>query len=177
MIAIIGTHLMASLASMQVLLLIWSSQIFLSMPVAGLNCPLAPVSSLSSQFINGDSKAVPKPRNSASLRSYKVLSTNFDDKDTRQALGTLSELYAAVWKCDSEEQIHVGSRWRCWWWLSRFYWCFNNDIGSVCSWRVCGESTRIFSKGYGEKIDRMNQEISGSFWRSRFSKSLFLSSL
>ena len=25
---------------------------------------------------------------------YKVLSTNFDDEDTRQALGTLSDLYA-----------------------------------------------------------------------------------
>jgi len=32
--------------------------------------------------------------NPVSLRLYKVLSTNFDDEDTRQALGTLSDLYA-----------------------------------------------------------------------------------
>lgn len=31
-----------------------------------------------------------------SLRLYKVLSTNFDDGDTQQALGTLSELYGTV---------------------------------------------------------------------------------
>ena len=33
--------------------------------------------------------------NPVSFRLYKVLSTNFDDEDTRQALETLSELYAA----------------------------------------------------------------------------------
>ena len=44
--------------------------------------------------INGDRKGVSQPRNPVSLRLYKVLSTNFDDEDTRQALGTLSELYA-----------------------------------------------------------------------------------
>ena len=64
--------------------------------MAALDRPLTPVSSLSSQFnINGDRKTVSQPRNPVSLRLYKVLSTNFDDNDTRQALGTLSELYAA----------------------------------------------------------------------------------
>ena len=63
--------------------------------MAALDRPLTPVSSLSSQFnINGDRKTVSQPRNPVSLRLYKVLSTNFDDNDTRQALGTLSELYA-----------------------------------------------------------------------------------
>jgi hypothetical protein len=36
----------------------------------------------------------PQPRNPISLRLYKVLSTNFDDQATREALGTLSEVYA-----------------------------------------------------------------------------------
>jgi len=49
---------------------------------------------LASPAINGDRKVVSQPRNPVSLRLYKVLSTNFDDEDTRQALGTLSELYA-----------------------------------------------------------------------------------
>jgi hypothetical protein len=53
--------------------------------------PLTPISS----NINGDRKPVSQPRNPVSLRLYKVLSTNFDDKDTRQALATLSELYAS----------------------------------------------------------------------------------
>ena len=63
--------------------------------MAALDRPLTPTSSLSSQFnLNGDRKAVSQPRNPVSLRLYKVLSTNYDDEDTRQALGTLSELYA-----------------------------------------------------------------------------------
>ena len=37
----------------------------------------------------------PQPRNPISLRLYKVLSTNFDDQATREALGTLSEVYAS----------------------------------------------------------------------------------
>ncbi|EDR06395.1 uncharacterized protein LACBIDRAFT_190965 [Laccaria bicolor S238N-H82] len=36
----------------------------------------------------------PQPRNPISQRLYKVLSTNFDDQATREALGTLSEVYA-----------------------------------------------------------------------------------
>ena len=63
--------------------------------MATLDRPLTPISSISPQFnINGDRKAVSQPRNPVSLRLYKVLSTNFDDKDTRLALETLSELYA-----------------------------------------------------------------------------------
>src|SRR5882757_4865845 len=63
--------------------------------MAALDRPLTPSSSLNSQFnINGDRKGVSQPRNPVSLRLYKVLSTTFDDEDTRQALGTLSELYA-----------------------------------------------------------------------------------
>jgi len=37
----------------------------------------------------------PQPRNPISTRLYKVLSTNFDDQATREALGTLSEVYAS----------------------------------------------------------------------------------
>ena len=63
--------------------------------MATLDRPSTPSSSPISQFnINGDKKGVSQPRNPVSLRLYKVLSTNFDDEDTRQALGTLSELYA-----------------------------------------------------------------------------------
>ena len=63
--------------------------------MAALDRPLTPSSSLSPQFnVNGDRKGVSQPRNPVSLRLYKVLSTNFDDEDTRQALATLSELYA-----------------------------------------------------------------------------------
>lgn len=36
-----------------------------------------------------------QPKNPISLRLYKVLSTNFDDLATREALGTLSDLYGA----------------------------------------------------------------------------------
>lgn len=36
----------------------------------------------------------PQSRNPVAARLYKVLSTNFDDEDTRQALRTLSDLYA-----------------------------------------------------------------------------------
>jgi hypothetical protein len=83
------------------------SQLFQSM--AALDRPLTPTSSLSSQLnINGDRKAVSQPRNSVSLRLYKVLSTNFDDEDTRQALGTLSELYATPKSKDA--LVVVGSR-------------------------------------------------------------------
>ena len=44
----------------------------------------------------GERKAswTPQTRNPVSLRLYKVLSTNFDDEETRQALNTLSDLYA-----------------------------------------------------------------------------------
>jgi len=44
----------------------------------------------------GERKAswTPQTRNPVSLRLYKVLSTNFDDEETRQALSTLSDLYA-----------------------------------------------------------------------------------
>ena len=38
--------------------------------------------------------SISQPRNHVVSRLYKVLSTNFDDENTRQALGTLSELYA-----------------------------------------------------------------------------------
>ena len=63
--------------------------------MAALDRPSTPSSSPTSQFnINGDRKGVSQPRNPVSLRLYKVLSTNFDDEDTRQALGTLSDLYA-----------------------------------------------------------------------------------
>lgn len=63
--------------------------------MAALDRPLTPNSPLTSQLnINGDRKGVSQPRNPVSLRLYKVLSTNFDDEDTRQALGTLSEMYA-----------------------------------------------------------------------------------
>uniref|UniRef100_A0A8H7Y3X8 Conserved oligomeric Golgi complex subunit 6 n=1 Tax=Psilocybe cubensis TaxID=181762 RepID=A0A8H7Y3X8_PSICU len=52
-----------------------------------------PSSSTQSQV---DRKAswTPQTRNPVSARLYKVLSTNFDDEDTRQALRTLSDLYA-----------------------------------------------------------------------------------
>ena len=63
--------------------------------MAALDRPSTPSSSPTSQFnINGDRKGISQPRNPVSLRLYKVLSTNFDDEDTRQALGTLSDLYA-----------------------------------------------------------------------------------
>ena len=63
--------------------------------MAALDRPSTPSSSLTSQFnINGDRKGLSQHRNPVSLRLYKVLSTNFDDEDTRQALGTLSDLYA-----------------------------------------------------------------------------------
>ena len=61
--------------------------------MAAVDRPLTPSSS---QFnTNGDRKGVSQPRNPVSLRLYKVLSTNFDDEDTRQVLRTLSDLYAA----------------------------------------------------------------------------------
>ena len=46
----------------------------------------------------GERKAswTPQTRNPVSLRLYKVLSTNFDDEETRQALSTLSDLYATL---------------------------------------------------------------------------------
>ena len=45
----------------------------------------------------------PQPRNPISLRLYKVLSTNFDDQATREALGTLSEVYASGNLSNSKE--------------------------------------------------------------------------
>ena len=63
--------------------------------MAALERPSTPSLSPTSQFnINGDRKGVSQPRNPVSLRLYKVLSTNYEDEDTRQALGTLSDLYA-----------------------------------------------------------------------------------
>ena len=63
--------------------------------MAALDRPSTPSSTPTSQFnVNGDRKGLPQPRNPVSLRLYKVLSTNFDDEDTRQALATLSDLYA-----------------------------------------------------------------------------------
>ena len=63
--------------------------------MAALDRPSTPSSSPTSQFnVNGDRKGLSQPRNPVSLRLYKVLSTNFDDEDTRLALGTLSDLYA-----------------------------------------------------------------------------------
>lgn len=41
-------------------------------------------------------------KNPISLRLYKVLSTNFDDHGTREALQTLSELYASDEKSAGE---------------------------------------------------------------------------
>ena len=38
--------------------------------------------------------ATPSSRNPVALRLYKILGTNFDDEGTRQALKTVSELYA-----------------------------------------------------------------------------------
>ena len=64
------------------------------------------MSSPTSQFnINGDRKGVSQPRNPVSLRLYKVLSTNYDDEDTRQALGTLSDLYATPKGEDTIESV------------------------------------------------------------------------
>ncbi len=40
-------------------------------------------------------RKVAQGRNPVQLRLYKVLGTNFDDEATRQALSTLSELYAS----------------------------------------------------------------------------------
>jgi hypothetical protein len=63
--------------------------------MAALDCSSTLTLSPISQFsINGVRKGLSQPRNPVFLRLYKVLSTNFDDEDTRQALGTLSDLYA-----------------------------------------------------------------------------------
>jgi len=50
----------------------------------------------STTSVQSDRKAswTPQSRNPVSARLYKVLSTNFDDEETRQALQTLSDLYA-----------------------------------------------------------------------------------
>jgi hypothetical protein len=40
-------------------------------------------------------RSTPQPRNPISLRLYKVLGTNFNDEATKEALKTLSDLYAA----------------------------------------------------------------------------------
>ncbi|KAJ7462784.1 oligomeric complex COG6 [Mycena galericulata] len=56
----------------------------------------SPVVSPSSSTLHFDRKARPtQSRNPVSLRLYKVLGTNFDDEATREALQTLSELYAS----------------------------------------------------------------------------------
>ena len=58
--------------------------------------PLTPSLSVPSTpgAIERKSSWTPQARNPVSLRLYKVLSTNFDDEETRQALRTLTELYA-----------------------------------------------------------------------------------
>ena len=78
-----------------------------SAPVmAALDRPSTPSSSLSSQFnVNGDKKGLSQPRNPVSLRLYKVLSTNFDDEDTRQALATFSDLYATLKSKDTQAVV------------------------------------------------------------------------
>ncbi|KAJ3516161.1 hypothetical protein NLJ89_g1297 [Agrocybe chaxingu] len=57
---------------------------------------LTPTASGSSTPVASDRKAswAPQTRNPVSQRVYKILSTNFDDEETRQALRTLSELYS-----------------------------------------------------------------------------------
>jgi hypothetical protein len=55
----------------------------------------SPIVSPSSSAFHFDRKArATQSRNPVSLRLYKVLGTNFDDEATREALQTLSELYA-----------------------------------------------------------------------------------
>lgn len=56
----------------------------------------SPSPSLSSTTISTDRKGswTSQSRNPVSLRLYKVLGTNFDDDATREALQTLSDLYA-----------------------------------------------------------------------------------
>ncbi|KAJ2912469.1 hypothetical protein MD484_g7951, partial [Candolleomyces efflorescens] len=51
-----------------------------------------------------------QPKNPISVRLYKVLSTNFDDLATREALGTLSDLYASpnVTSHDDSNETHPG---------------------------------------------------------------------
>jgi hypothetical protein len=74
--------------------------------MAALDRPSTPSSSLTSQFnVNGDRKGHSQPRNPVSLRLYKVLSTNFDDEDTRQALATLSDLYATPKSKDTQTVV------------------------------------------------------------------------
>ncbi|KAJ8080656.1 Golgi transport complex subunit 6 [Marasmius tenuissimus] len=61
--------------------------------------PLPPQISHSNSFSSVDerksSQGGTQPRNPVHLRLYKVLGTNFDDHATREALQTLSELYAS----------------------------------------------------------------------------------
>ncbi|KAJ3994990.1 oligomeric complex COG6 [Lentinula boryana] len=57
-------------------------------------------SSISTQRKNSGSWTL-QSRNPISSRLYKVLSTNFDDESTREALQTLSELYASSGSSDS----------------------------------------------------------------------------
>ncbi|KAJ4481001.1 oligomeric complex COG6 [Lentinula aciculospora] len=61
--------------------------------------------SISSQRKNSGSWAS-QSRNPISLRLYKVLGTNFDDENTRQALQTLSELYASNSASDSSTDAY-----------------------------------------------------------------------
>lgn len=60
--------------------------------------PMRPSVSRGSSSATTDRKAswTPQTRNPVSLRLTKVLSTNFDSEDTREALRTLSELYATA---------------------------------------------------------------------------------
>ncbi|KIM47009.1 hypothetical protein M413DRAFT_63561 [Hebeloma cylindrosporum] len=64
---------------------------------ASSSSPLLPRTPSTASISNqGERKAswTPQTRNPVSLRLYKVLSTNFDDEETREALNTLSDLYA-----------------------------------------------------------------------------------
>ena len=97
----------------------------------------------------GIEKAISQLRNPVSLRLYKVLSPNFDDEDTRQALGTLSDLYATPKGKDILEVVegvlmmkswkilsmpHVSQR--CWpgWFLENLQWKRENIFGGI--WRT-----------------------------------------
>ena len=103
----------------------------LSKTPCNLNVTSLAILSSSSLFLfwsystsTGIEKAISQPRNPVSLRLYKVLSPNFDD-DTRQALVTLSDLYATPkgkdtlevvegvsWTILFESMPHVSQR--CW---------------------------------------------------------------
>ena len=103
--------------------------------MATLDRPLTPSSALSSQLtgnINGDKKGVSQSRNPVSLRLYKVLSTNFDDEDTQQALGTLSDLYVTPKSKDALVVVED---------VDDEVFCDSTDGLSVLAEAVPGEST------------------------------------